>query len=109
MKTVADLKVGDTVWIADINARGRPPYEDVVTKIGTKLITVGRCTYRKEGNLSRNDNYGHQWLILSLEDEQLRRKAAKYARQIERHGVSSDTSIETLRQVASLLGIKLED
>lgn len=108
MKTVADLKVGDTVWVDDVNSRGRPPYSAIVTKIGPKLITVGKLTYRKD-TLRTNDAYGHGRLIFSLEDEAIRRKAVRYSLQIERHGVPRDTPIETLEQVAALLGITLED
>jgi hypothetical protein len=63
MKTIQDLVVGDAVWWADVNRKGLT--EGVVSKVGSKLITVGRIVFRKDTGRA-NDAYGHQRLIPDL-------------------------------------------
>ncbi len=106
MKTVADLKVGDIVWVADVNRRHYPPYPETVNKIGTKLITAGGRQYRKE-SLTANDDYGHQTLILDLEDEKRRVLRIKLLKAIENNITGSKAEVEDVRAAAKLLGINL--
>lgn len=111
MKTVEMLKVGDVVWIHDVNRRGHSPDESVVVKIGTKLIHVGegwrKIIFRKD-TLRTNDDYQHQYLILSLEDEAERKLRSEYLREIERRVSGSKAEIENVRIAAAMLGINLE-
>lgn len=112
MKTVSDLKVGDTVWYTDVNFKGL--HETVVSKIGTKLITTKsgwrEVTFRKD-TLKSNDAYAHQTLIPDkaayLEDQEKRRIIRQIATDIF-YSDQNKFSLETLNNVASVLGIKID-
>ena len=108
MKTVADLKVGDKVWVGDVNARGRPHSEGTILKLGTKLITVGHRVFRKD-TLRINDNCNHQWLILDLKAEQERLLRLEYLREISDQVRYSKAELENVRIAAAMLGIKLKE
>lgn len=75
----SSVKVGDIVWWADVNRKGL--VEGVVTKIGSKLITVDNdLVFRKDTGLA-NDKYGDRTLIpdKDLYEEELRANRAMYA------------------------------
>lgn len=112
MKTVHDLKVGDTIWYTDVNRKGL--FEATVTKVGSKLITteggLRDKTFRKD-TLKANDEYQHQTLIPDketyLEDQEkckIISEIAIHIRQIDRTKVS----LASLHNVASILGIKID-
>jgi len=104
MKTVEELKVGDTVWIGNVNGKGRLT-EGTVNKIGTKLIQVDGSSFRKE-SLRENDQYAHRWLILDLqqfEDEQKTEKILSAIRNMA-YG-RKNISLDSAKQAAGLLGV----
>jgi hypothetical protein len=111
MKTIADLKVGDEVWITDTaNGRGRIE-ESTVSKIGTKLIHVGNWSFRKDGGRA-NDDYGHSLLIPDLEAYQNSKRVEKILGSIKwgiEIGRANDISIEDVLLAAKLLKITVKD
>lgn len=106
MKTVNDLKVGDTVWLIDTaNGKGRPPEQSTVTKIGSKLIEVEgwrKDKYRKD-TLRINDNYGHWLMVLDLDDYEQDKKL-KALRQKLKNADWSNVSYEDCLWIAKLIG-----
>ena len=109
MKTVYDLKVGDAAWWVDVNGKGAI-YEGTVTKVGSKLIELGRRSYRKD-SLRTNDQYGHQTLIPDLEFYNERQEASHILGLIKNrigYGMTS-IPIENVKKAADLLGISIGD
>lgn len=107
MKTVADLKVGDKVWVIDTaNGRGAPPRGTTVSKIGSKLISVGSHDdkYRKD-TLRINDNYHHWLMILDLDDWEQEKKL-KALRQQLKQADWSNVSMEDALVIAKILGVE---
>lgn len=109
MKTIEQLKVGDTVWIKDeANGRHREPQAAIVAKIGSKLITLTNGdTYRKD-TLCKNDSYGFWKIILDLDDY----KILGYKKEIAGSIVAKmhyfkNMPIEDLKVIAQLLKIKI--
>jgi hypothetical protein len=105
-KTLDDLKVGDTVWWSDVNRRGIS--DGVVDKVGRKLITVGRLTFRKDTGRT-NDEYGHQTLIpdLAAYREMCARNSC-IARIRSTLSFSSGASLADVRAAAALLRVSLD-
>lgn len=107
MKTIADLKVGDTVWLIDTaNGKGRPPDQTTVTKIGSKLIeTAGwrKDKYRKD-TLRINDAWGDWLMILDLDDWEQEKKT-KALRQQLKNADWSKVSLEDAQLIAKIVGI----
>lgn len=104
MKTVNDLKVGDQVWIGNVNGKGRLD-DGVVHKIGTKLIQVNGSSFRKD-SLRENDSYQHRWLILDLQQYEDERKTEKILSAIRRIGYGKkNISLENAKKAAELLGL----
>ncbi len=107
MKTINDLKVGDTVWIMYANDRTHTPRPETVTKIGSKLFTVDDRVYRKN-DLQSNDNYRHHSVILDLEDEKIRQQRNKNLWRIQHAVTGSRATADQVIEAAKLLGITLE-
>lgn len=106
MKTLEDVKVGDTVWWHDVaNGRGRLPTAAVVTKVGSKLIYIEQYTrnkgFRKESGQA-NDAYGHEYIIADLEAYQEELLKEKIARAIQQTHSSywHSLPIEDLKEAA---------
>ena len=105
MKTLEDLKVGDTVWYTDINSRPHGLVTTTeVTKIGSKLIFTSRFIFRKD-SMRTNDGYAHEtlWLELEAVEREARRKKLERALWSYR----GKASLEVLEQVVVLLNITI--
>jgi hypothetical protein len=65
MTDYSKVKVGDKVWYSDVNRKLLQ--HTFVTKVGTKLITVGdRGKVFRKDNGRTNDKFQHQTLILDF-------------------------------------------
>ncbi len=109
MKTVADLKVGDTVWIQRSHSRGYN--ETTVEKIGRTLIhTCYRLSFKKDTLCGNGDDYNSR-LILDLEQHEEDLKQAEVKRKHVyaitdklRYGVRLEAiSLENIISAAKLL------
>lgn len=108
MKKIEDLKVGDAVWTHNpVNFARRPPVEGTVTKIGTKLITVGRNQYRKD-TLRINDDWGHTCIIIDLDEWERGKKIASVRNDLSRYHFSQASNDQIL-EVAKILGITIPE
>lgn len=106
MKKVSDLKVGDAVWIADVNRRGLD--KSIVSKVGTKRVQVGRNFYRKETG-TIDDEYGHAHLIPDLDEWNEGQQAAKIIQRIRTQASARDLKVEQALIAAKALGIDVSD
>lgn len=107
MKTVEDLKVGDWVYWSDVNRSGLHSGE--VTKVGRKLLTVGRGLVFRKDSLCTNDEYGHQKLILDREEHQRQRRVGRILLAIARaSGGKATISVADAEMAAKLLGVDVE-
>lgn len=109
MKTVKDLKVGDIVWWVNVNRRGLNS-SGTVEKIGNKLITTTSGKVFRKDTMRTNDAYGHDHLILDIEDYE-KVQAHKYLIGKIKSDVCFDATIpyEDVLQAAQLLGIDVKD
>lgn len=77
MGTEPKYRVGQEVYVRDVNGRGRPVRKTPLVKVGRKLVYIeefGRpLAYRIEDG-QRNDNYGHSWLQTEEEYVEERRR-----------------------------------
>lgn len=113
MKTLEDVKVGDTVWWHDVaNGKGRAPVPLIVTKVGPKLIYVEQYSrskgFRKESGVA-NDTYGHEYIIADLEAYQEELLKEKIARAIQKTHSSywHTLPMEDLIEAARLLKVDI--
>ena len=104
MKTVHDLKVGDTVWWTDVNRKGLQ--SGTVEKVGTKLIYVDRYVFRKD-SLKVNDCYRHQTLIPDLDSHKEQAEVSRIVGLIRNEITygKNNLSLEDIKKVAELLRI----
>ena len=107
MRTIADLKVGDVVHISDVNQRG-PMRSDVVRKVGTKLITVGRDVFRKDTG-STNDDYGQRHLVADFEAYNERQEVMRILHKIKGVYHITGVSLANVKEAARLLGIEVSE
>jgi hypothetical protein len=110
MRTVNDLKVGDEVHWTDVNRKGL--HSGTVTKVGTKLITVGqKCSalvFRKD-TLHTNDNYSHQRLVTDVAAHIEQQEVTRIRNAIYRAGGGSkDIPLEDAKTAARLLKVEWE-
>ena len=107
MRTIADLRVGDVVHISDVNQRG-PMRSDVVRKVGTKLITVGRDVFRKDTG-STNDDCGHRRLVPDFEAYNEHQEAMRILQKIRGVYRAEGVSLANVKEAARLLGIEVSE
>jgi hypothetical protein len=107
MRTVDDLKVGDEVHWTDVNRKGL--HSGTVTKVGTKLISVGRSLVFRKDTLHTNDDYSHQCLITDVAAHIERTEVCKILSAISREfGGSRDICLEDAKTAARLLKVEWE-
>lgn len=109
MKTVKDLKVGDTVWYSHVNVdHGKTLRETKVIKIGTKIIYTTQLDFYKD-DLCQHGLYNHAKLILNPEQFYDDIKAKNLTRDIvdklKYEGQTNRPSLDTLKKVCDLLGL----
>lgn len=63
MKTIADYKVGDLIWVFDVN---RSMTQQTIEKIGTKLVHTNRNAFSKS-TLVEHGQYSHKRLIPDID------------------------------------------
>jgi hypothetical protein len=100
------LKVGDTVHWTDVNFRDGGLRSDKVTKIGSKLVTVGRMVFRLD-TLATNDDYRHQMLVLDVQAYKDEQTARKLSRVLSDHLLRGKVSLQKLLLVAETLGVSV--
>lgn len=115
-RKVEDLKVGDTVHYVGVNFKDRI-VPVIVTKIGSKLITTEKVedfnytvVFRKD-TLRSNDAYGHDTLIVDLQQYLDNAHSTKMMYKIvdELKYRLKDHSIDKITQIFDLLGLTLKD
>ena len=112
-RTIEDLAVGDIVHIFDINNRSDKKLSSaIVSKIGTKLIYIEQYrrdfAFRKD-TLRANDEYGHQELIIDVDQYYENKETVRIIDKI-RQGIHYNTrviSLESAKAAAILLGIDI--
>lgn len=97
-------KVGDIVHWSDINNRRGELSKGTVTKVGSKLLTVGRRVFRLD-TMSTNDEYQHQTLILDLQAYNDKQKKFLLSRLIKDRLNKNDVELSALEAIGDLLGI----
>ena len=105
MKTIKDMKVGDTVWYTDANRRDKL-FTTIVTKVGTKLVHTKLGVFRIE-DMRTNDDYQHQRFYLEEEAFERETERKKMMSQI-RCAALTDVSYENLKKIVELLDNKGE-
>ena len=107
MKTLENLKVGDTAWFIR-QSFSQSPSVTTVLKIGTKLITTDDGVFRKD-TLKTDD--GYRRLVLDLDHYNYVLNKGELVRTL-RHEMEyynpDKIALETLLEVAKLLGIEWE-
>ncbi|QGJ95021.1 hypothetical protein SEA_REDWATTLEHOG_160 [Gordonia phage RedWattleHog] len=86
------FEVGMEVLIDDVNRRGRPLTEAVVSKVGRKLVYAtmyGRDVGFRLETRAANDNYGHQ-SIWTPEEVAERERRAYLDRRLATYGLRSE-------------------
>jgi hypothetical protein len=109
MTDYSKVKVGDKVWYTDVNRKLLQ--HAVVTKVGTKLITVGPYSrvFRKDTGLT-NDDYQHQRLIVDFDAYHEQQKANSQMQALYRRMSSNPAegvSAEDITAAAKLLKINI--
>jgi hypothetical protein len=98
------LEVGETVHWSDVNSRSGDLSSGKVTKVGSKLVTVGRMVFRLD-TLASNDGYGHQSLVLDVQLYHDQKKALKLSRVLSEHLLRNEIDLSKLNQIAETLGV----
>lgn len=105
MKKLSDLKVGDTVWVGDVNARGREPRPATVQKVGRKLVTIDGDVFRLDTGYA-NDGYSHRWIIPDLAAYRERNERDRVWLEIRQHHRLDDSvDLQAVLAAAKLLGV----
>ena len=113
MKTLADLKVGDTIWHTDCNFhRGTQLQTAVVEKIGTKIITCAgrRCQkfYKETFRGAEKEYGGHYRMYLEEQpflDERRIKKLESMILEKFRSYSGTNIPLTTLEQLIVILGL----
>jgi hypothetical protein len=100
------LNVGDTAYWSDVNSRDGSLSSGKVTKVGTKLVTVGHMVFRLD-TLKANDDYQHQTLIPDIERYYEQKKTKHLSRALSEHLIHCDTKLSDLERIAEILGVKV--
>lgn len=106
MKTIKDLRVGDTAYWTDVNRKGI--HTGTVTKVGRLLITAGGYVFRMDTGRT-NDGYSHQTLIADLEAFKDWQMACRVFSVIQRSRIPRDISSADVIAAAKLLRINIEE
>lgn len=98
------LKIGDTVHWSDVNSRSRKLFSGKVTKVGSKLVTVGNRVFRLD-TLATNDQYGHQSLVLDVQEYLDKEKAKELSAVLASHLLRKEVDLSKLIQFAQAIGV----
>lgn len=99
------LKVGDEAYWSDVNSRDGSLSMGKVTKVGTKLVTVGHLVFRLD-TLTTNDSYQHQTLIPDIEKYYEQKKARLLSRALCEHLIRNEIQLSDLKRIAEIIGVE---